>query len=377
MEFEPSSPFTLGMEMEFQLLDSESMDLVYRASPILEKYQGDEHVKPEYQENTIEVTSGIFKDVDGLKDDMTRRIAALVRTSAEFGIKLCGAGTHPFSTRLAIITPSPRYLQMKEDEGYLSRTQVTFATHVHVGLPDGETAVRIMHELKAYLPMFIALAASSPFWRGHDTKFASYRHRILAATRSYGIPPNFSSWDEFCDFFSSMKRAGAYETINDIHWDIRPRPHLGTLEIRAMDVQPTVAEAGALAAFVRAVTLYLERTRQADRPTCMPTPLRWWLEKENHYQASHLGISAQFISNNAGDSRELSVVFADVIREIEGVAVEAGDGRHMARLRAMVETGLSYARQRETYQSTRSFEKVLLELNQKLEREAGIDRPRR
>ena len=369
MEFKPSSPLSLGMEMEFQLLDNESLDLVYRASPVLEQYKGDEHVKPEYQENTIEVTSAIFDSVDGLQNDMIRRVTALVRTCEEFGIKLCGAGTHPFSTRLAIITPSPRYLQMKEDEGYLSRTQVTFATHVHVGMPDGETAVRIMHELKAYLPMFIALAASSPFWRGHDTKFASYRHRILAATRSYGIPPNFSSWDEFCNFFNSMKRAGAYETINDIHWDIRLRPHLGTVEIRAMDVQATVAEASALAAFVRAVTLYLERTHQTDRPAYMPVPLHWWLEKENHYQASHLGLAAKFISNNAGDSRKLSAVFTDVVQEVEGVAAEVGDGQHIARIRSIVESGLSYDRQRKMYQSTGSFEKVLLELNQELERE--------
>lgn len=369
MEFEPSSPLSLGMEMEFQLLESGNLDLAYRAHSILEQYSEDEHIKPEYQESTIEVTSGILSTVDGLQVDVTRRVAELIRVCEEFGVKLCGAGTHPFSRALAIITPLPRYLKMKKSEGYLSRTQITYATHVHVGMPDGETAVRIMRELKAYLPLLIGLAASSPFWRGYDTRFASYRHRILAATRSYGIPPSFSSWDEFCAFFSSMARANALETINDIHWDIRPRPHLGTVEIRAMDVQATVSEASALAAFVRALTLYLERTSQSDRPPGMPVPVHWWLEKENHYQASHQGLSARFISNNAGDSRKLSTVFADVVREIEEVARDAGDQRHIERLKSMVEQGLGYVRQRRIYHSTGSFEKVLFELNQKLERE--------
>lgn len=369
MEFKPSAPLTLGMEMEFQLLDRESLDLAYRATAILDQYGEDEHIKPEYQENTVEVTSGICHTAEGLHKDVTRRLAILMQTCDEFGVKLCGAGTHPFSTALAIITPSPRYLYMKKTEGYLSRTQITFATHVHVGMPGGETAIRVMRELKAYLPLFIGLSANSPFWRQHDTKFASYRHRILAATRSYGIPPSFSGWDEFCAFCNSMTRAGVFQTINDIHWDIRPRPHLGTIEIRAMDVQATVLQAVVLASFVRAVTLYLECTAQNDRPPFMPVPLHWWLEKENHYQASHLGLCARFIIDNAGDSHKLSSVFTDVAREVEQVAHASGDRHSIELLRSMVEQGLGYVKQRRIYKSTGSFEKILFELNQELEQE--------
>lgn len=369
MEFKPSAPLSLGMEMEFQLLDGKSLDLAYRAPAILEQYGEDEHIKPEFQENTVEVTSGICSTAEGLRKDVTHRLVTLMQTSEKFDVKLCGAGTHPFSTALAIITPLPRYLYMKKTEGYLSRTQITFATHVHVGMPGGDTTIRVMRALKAYLPLFIGLSANSPFWRGHDTKFASYRHRILAATRSYGIPPSFSSWDEFCAFSSSMARAGVFETINDIHWDIRPRPHLGTIEIRAMDVQATVQQAVTLASFVRAVTLYLERTTQNDRPPYMPVPLHWWLEKENHYQASHLGLSANFIINNAGDSHILSSIFADVVREIEEVARGTGDQHYIEVLKSNFEQSLGYVRQRRIYQATGSFEKIVFELSQELEQE--------
>lgn len=370
MKFKTSNPRSLGLEMEFQLLDG-SLDLAYRASDILQCYAGDEHIKPEYQENTIEVTSGVCSTGEGLHQDMLYRLQRLIPTCRQFDVKLCGAGTHPFSTALAIITPSPRYRYMKKTEGYLSRTQITFATHVHVGMPEGATAIRVMHELKAYLPLFVGLSASSPYWRRHDTKFASYRHRILAATRSYGIPPSFSSWDEFCAFYRNMKRAGVFESINDIHWDIRPRPHLGTIEIRAMDCQATVVQAVALAVFVRAVTLYLEQTTQTERPRCMPVPLQWWLEKENHYQASRLGLAARYISSNAGDSRRLSSVFDDVAREVEGVVHATGDERYFEVLRSMIDQDLGYVRQRRIFESTGSFEKILLALNRDLEQEVG------
>lgn len=370
MDFKASSSLSIGMEMEFQLLDKHSLDLAYRAPSILEHYSGDEHVKPEYQENTIEVTSAVCRSGDELQTDVSRRVKNLISTADQFDVKLCGAGTHPFSTALAIITPLPRYLHMKKDEGYLSRTQITYATHVHLGMPCGETAIRVMRELKAYLPLFVAFSAGSPFWRGHDTKFASYRHRILAASRNYGIPPSFGSWDEFSAFFTTMTRANAFHTVNDIHWDIRPRPHLGTLEIRTMDVQPTVAEATALASFVRAVAVYLQQTVSSDRPGYMPAPLHWWLEKENHYQASHLGTAAKFISDSVGNVRDLSAVFDDVVREIEPVARSAGDFHHIQRLRSMTADGLSYVRQRRMYESTGSFTKILSSFVGQLEQEA-------
>ncbi len=369
MEFTPSAPLSLGMEMEFQLLDTSSLDLAYCAPVILRKLTEDEHIKAEYQENTIEVTSGICSRAEDLQKDIVRKVAVVMRTCDQFGVKLCGAGTHPFSTALAIITPSPRYLYMKKTEGYLSRTQITFATHIHIGMPDGETVIRVMRELKAFLPLFVGLSASSPYWRGHDTKFASYRHRILAATRSYGIPPSFSSWDEFCTFAECMARAGVFPTINDIHWDIRPRPHLGTIEIRTMDVQATVARAAALAAFVRAVTLYLEGTRRSDRPATLPVPLHWWLEKENHYQASHLGLSAKYIRNNAGDSCSLSSIFDDVLSEIKGIVRDDGEQHYLDTLQAAVEEDLGYIRQRRIFESTGSLKTILRELSRDLEQE--------
>lgn len=366
MHFEPITADTIGMEMEFQILEKNDKDLSYRAQEVLERFSDDEHVKPEYQNNTIEVTSGICQSMEELRTDMAKRIVPVIAACDELETMLCGSGTHPFSTALAIITPLPRYLGFKKREGYLSRVQITFANHVHLGMPDGDTAIRVMRELKAYLPLLVALSASSPFWRGHDTEFASYRHRILAATRSYGIPPSFSGWDEFCAFFDTMHRAQAYSTVNDIHWDIRPRPHLGSLEVRVMDAQSTVNRATALACLVRCIVRYLKHTTAADRSLRLPAPLHWWMEKENHYQASHLGLSARFIKDEDGNVTRLSQVFDNVLTEIDPVIDRQDEGHHIDYLRSMAQDGPEYERQRRLYESTRSFPDILTRLNSEL-----------
>ena len=135
---------------------------------------------------------------------------------------------------------------------------MTYAFHVHVGMTNGDEAISLMRSLRPYLPILIAVSASSPFWWGHDSGYACYRQRVLASMRSYGIPPHFDSWKEFSDFFKSAQRAKTFHSVDDIHWDIRPRPDMGTLEIRVMDSQPTIQEAKMLAAFVYVLVEYLK-----------------------------------------------------------------------------------------------------------------------
>jgi len=288
-----------------------------------------------------------------------------------FGMPLCGAGTHPFSQKLALITPTPRYQAMERHSGFLMHSQITFATHVHLGMRNGDDAMTLMHRLRPYLPLLIALSASSPFWRNYDTGCVSYRHRILAASRSYGVPPSFDDWDAFCRFFEASHRARLFDSINDIHWDIRPRPHLGTLEVRVMDAQPTVAGTMALAAFLRA----LDRTLRADpQAPGLPQPMPWWIEKENHYQASLHGLDAVFICNAEGNTRTLAAVWRDVLAAIEPIAIELGEGQYLAALSRTITAGASHARQRAGFKVRQSSREVVAALVEELrhECETGI-----
>lgn len=133
-----------------------------------------------------------------------------------------------------------------------------------------------------------------------------------------------------------------------------------------MDAQSTVARAAMLASLVRNVALYLEDTNPRDRPATMPVPLHWWLEKENHYQASHTGMSANFIKDEDGNVVKLSKVFDDVVSEILPAAERSGELHHIEGLRSAVKDGLEYERQRRMYGATGSLSEMLSRLSREL-----------
>lgn len=373
MEFRSSNPLSIGMEMEFQLLDAQTLDLVDGIMPLLEFYRNNPYVKPEFIQNTVEVCSKICDNLVDLKSHVLSLVVDLQSKCKELGMKLCSAGTHPFSRQLGIITPLPRYLRQEKRTGYLGHTQITFATHVHIGMESGNEAVRVMRQLKTYLPLLIALSANSPFWRGYDTDCVAYRHRILAATRSYGIPPSFETWNDFCRFLNATCGAGIFETINDIHWDIRPRPHLGTLEIRVMDAQPTVSEAITLVGFIRALATYLKNTGASTRPPELPGDTHWWIEKDNHYQASRLGLKAKYVKDEAGSLTDMTMLYRDVLAAIEDTAAQLGQSSWLEQLRTTVNNGASYVRQRDVYEKTGSLKKVVVSLIDTLEKEIAAN----
>jgi carboxylate-amine ligase len=369
MEFKATNPFSIGMELELQLVDSRTLNLADGILPLMEFYPDSPYVKPEFIQNTVEIASKVCQSSSKLQSHVASLVSELSTRCRKLGISLCGAGSHPFCERLALITPLPRYLKIEENMGYVSHTQITFATHVHIGMTSGDEAIALMRGLKSYLPLLIAVSANSPFWRGYDTSYASYRHRILAATRSYGIPPSFQSWADFSHFFETSRQAGMFETINDIHWDVRPRPHLGTLEIRVMDAQSTVSDAIALAAFVRALILYLRHTQGAARSGQSLRPLPWWIEKNNHFQASRLGLDAMYVSDEQGRARPMADIFREVRDAVAVAAEELGETRYLEHLTAAMEGGPGYARQRRIYRRTASLKRVVGSLVDRLEQD--------
>jgi len=373
MKFKTSVPHSIGMELEFQLLDANSLDLVDGILPLMEYYPDDPYITPEFIQNTVEVASKICYSISELETHFYDVVKGLNDRCHSLGMRLCAAGTHPFSQGLAHVTPESRYLKMEAAEAYRSHTQITFATHVHIGMRSAEEAISVMKKLKPYLSLLMGLSANSPFWQGHATGYASYRHRVLATTRSYGMPPSFSSWDEFVHFYHLANQAGVYESINDIHWDIRPRPHLGTLEIRIMDAQSSIHDAILRAAFLQALVAYLRQ-----QPTLYQHQAEYeydyWIQKDNLYQASHLGLDANHIDHTTETVTNLRQVFDSVFYHIVGFFEQAEnmddniDLTYLYRLREQVEQSkIGYLLQRELYRESLSLRKVSSTLVHKLE----------
>ncbi|MFZ5558972.1 MAG: carboxylate-amine ligase [Pseudomonadota bacterium] len=371
MEFKPCRVPSIGAELEFQLLDTGTLDLTDKILPLVELYPDSAFVKPEYVQNTVEIASRPCADVDELEPHLKALAKGLAVRCAALDMRLCGAGTHPFSKRLALITPLPRYKRLASESGHVGRTQITFGLHVHISVLSGDEAIALIRALKPYLPLLIAVSASSPFWRGYDTEFVAYRQRILAATRAYGVPPTFQSWDEFDRFFESTLHAGIFESINDIHWDIRPRPSLGTVEVRVLDMQPTVSDAMVLAETVRLLAMLL-RADPARLPPELPQALPWWLERENHFQASRLGLDGKYVADDAGTPRPMRDMWRAVIAALRPLARTDGSRARLDRLEHLVEKGAAAARQRAVYQDVNSLSQVVASLAGELERDLTL-----
>ena len=371
-EFITSAQYSVGVELELQLVDRDSGGLVSGIKPLIDIYPDSPYIKPEFIQNTVELATRVGHSIDDVHRHMLLLAGNLKTHCNELGMELCGAGTHPFDQQLALFTPLPRYQELKQESGILGHLQVTFATHVHIGVATRDDAIYLLRALKPYLPLFAALSANSPFWRGYDTGFVAYRHRVLAASRNHCIPPSFEDWDQFCEFLEASHRAGVLESMRDIHWDIRPRPHLGTVELRVMDAQPTIDEAMQLAALMRSLSACLLDNQNKKNDALLPHALPWWFERDNHYSATRLGLDANYIFNRNGDVRALGTIWQDVAEVVQPYAESLGDMAYLQRLITRVRSNrLAFARQRACYAETGSMLAVVTSLIAELDEELG------
>lgn len=366
MEFNNCSEPTVGIEWELQLVDSKSLDLFDGILPLMECFPDTEYVKPEYIQSCVELASCVAKTSEAAVKHISQSLAKTLRRCGELDMRLIGAGTHPFCRRLALITPTERYIRLKRSAGYLAHTQITFSTHVHIGMHSGNEAVRAMSHLIPALPAFIALSANSPFWRGHETGHAAYRHRILAAARNYGLPTAFRDWPDFEDFYRAALRSGMVRNFKDIHWDIRLHPDFGTIEIRTMDAASDLTTLKALTAFARVMAVHMAQDDPDNVSRVLPLELPAWIEKENCYRASHRGLKAEFIYNEKGEHRPLRGLTEDLIDFCEPVSRDIGESKNLELARQILIDEPGYSRQLETYSESHSTRSVVEHLKQQL-----------
>lgn len=366
IEFKSSPEFSLGMEIELQLLNPDTLQLVDGIIPLLEQANENSFVQAEFNQATVEIASQVCSNIPELETNILAILCHLKARCQELGMSICAAGTHPYCDRFATITPLPRYLSQQSASGYLADLMMTFALQIHVGMPSGDASVDIMGRLKPYLPILLALSASSPFWWGHDTGFASYRQRFLSSLRTYGISPSFKTWQDFSHFFTTAQYAGMFQVIRDIHWDLRPQPDFGTLEVRVMDAQPTIKESIMLAAFVHSLILYLYHHSQGKQTGFLLTPLPWLIEKENYFRASRWGLDANYIEDEQGNSRPIKNIVKDILNALGETANNLGESSYLLQLEKRLP---SYIRQRRVFERTGSLQAVVASLVSELEEE--------
>jgi carboxylate-amine ligase len=366
MEFTSCDSYTVGAEWELQLLDLDSLDLAPGIESVLDVFVGDEHVTPEFIQSCVELNSPIATCSAEINQHLRSLTATVLRVCQEHGMGLAGAGTHPFCRRLALITPLPRYKKLEAEHGYIGHAQIAFATHIHVGVKSGDEAIRAMRYLTPCLPLLIAVTANSPFWRGHYTGYACYRRRLLTAAKSYGIPPYFDSWQEFERFFRMAKHARSVRTIKDIHWDIRPHPDFGTLECRVMDAQATVDDVAFIAGLVRVLVAWIGASPVEQIEATIPRRLSSWIDRENHFRASHWGMEAELIHDESGNTQPVVYYLKKLAKAVHEIANDIEEGYVVARLLNFALEIPGYTRQRLDYEKNEDTRAVVNALRTRL-----------
>jgi carboxylate-amine ligase len=341
---------TLGVEWELQLVDSASKLLrqdareVLAALPGLDESGGHSRIRHELMQSTVEVVTGVCSTVSEAKADLALTIAELQRSAASHGILLACAGTHPVSDwRDAKMAPIQRYAELIDQMQWLARRIQTFGVHVHVGLRDRSKAIPIVNALAAYLPHFLALTASSPFWSGEDTGLASARAVVFGDLPMAGPPHRLSDWEQFEEYMNTLLRARTIRSIKEVWWDIRPHPDFGTVEIRMFDGVPTAREIGMVAALSQSLVQLFDT--QVDRGYRLPSPSSWVVH-DNKWRATRYGLDAMVITDESGATAPLRDELYELVRELEPVADRLGCLDELQVASDVLEYGASYERQR-------------------------------
>jgi len=346
----PSQGTTLGVEWELQLIDAASKLLRQDAREVIGELRclGAAGVRPkihdELMQSTVEVVTGVCSTVSEALADLAATIAQLQRITDMRGTMLACAGTHPVSDwRDAKMAPIQRYAELVEQMQWLAHRIQTFGVHVHVGLRDGSKAIPIVNALAAYLPHFLALTASSPFWGGHDTGLASSRAIIFGELPTAGPPHLLADWSEFEEYMDTLLRAGTIRSIKEVWWDVRPHPDFGTVEIRMFDGLPTLHEVGMVAALSQSLVQLFDT--QLDRGYRLPSQPSW-VVRDNKWRATRYGLDAIVITDAAGSTAPLRDELYELFRMLQPVAERLGCASELQVVNEVLERGASYERQR-------------------------------
>ncbi|MCO4235999.1 glutamate--cysteine ligase [Pseudarthrobacter sp. MDT3-28] len=354
IDFASSKQSTLGVEWELALVDGQTGELASVANEVLsgvvakhpELNEDDEHphIKQELLLNTVELVTGICETAAEAKEDLSRSLAAVREITDPMGVEVFCAGSHPFSPpQLQPVTDKARYAKLIDRTQWWGRQMVIYGVHVHVGLDRREKALPVLDGLVNYFPHFQALSASSPFWGGEDTGYASHRALMFQQLPTAGLPFQFPSWDEYESYVQDMFTTGVIDTLSEIRWDIRPVPNLGTIEMRICDGLATLEEVGAIAALTQC--LVDEFSTTLDNGGTIPTMPPWHIQ-ENKWRAARYGMEAIIILDAAGNEQLVTDHLLETLNRLEPVAAKLGCPDELADVEKIIRRGAGYQRQR-------------------------------
>jgi carboxylate-amine ligase len=339
-------PFTVGIEEEYLLVDLRSRDLANDPPHTLveECHQlcGGQ-VSPEFLRSQIEIGTKVCRTIPEAKADLKRLRRTVVDVARNHGLAPIAASTHPFGRTIEQRhTDKDRYLALAKEMQAAARRMLICGMHVHIGLDDNEQRIDLMNQLSYFLPHFLSLSTSSPFWEGEQTGFRSFRLTIFNALPRTGLPERFASWGEYQRHIDTLIRTGLIADTSKIWWDMRPSWRYPTLETRIMDCCTSVDDSACLAALVQSTLRMLYRLRTGNQQWRMYPDM---LLAENRWRAMRYGFDEGLLDLARAELVPFPELLEELIDLIRDDAIALGCLAEVEHARAIVRRGTSAHRQ--------------------------------
>lgn len=322
------------------VLDPDTLELAPRAREVLDRLGDDPRFRLELPASQLEIRTPPSATVPEAAAALLAGRRDLVARSGGT-VRFAGAGVHPSSPGVGILNPA--YERMAREYGAVAARQLVCALQVHVSIPGADRALAVYNQARAYLPWLAALAANAPFYEGRDTGLASVRPQLGALLPRQGVPPVFSSWEEYAGALAWGAATGAFPDPSSWWWELRLHPRFGTLEVRVPDGQTTVADAASVAAVAQALVAWLGERYDAGEGLA-PAPT--WRIEQNRWSACRHGIEGEMADPATGAVRSTRACLTELLDALEPIAARLGAGACLGAARRLVEVNGAIAQRR-------------------------------
>ena len=361
VHFKTSRPFTLGVEVELQILDVSNLNLVPRAPDILAMVPVKDRarIKPEFIRSMIEVNTEVCSDVDQVRENL----AGLIRQAEELAAKnnclLYAASLHPFARHWEQeLSDHPRYIRIMDYLQLVGRRFINQGLHVHVGMNDRDAAIRVCDSIRLFLPILLALTCSSPFYEGVDTGLHSYRAKLFEALPLAGMPDQLESWDGYLEMVRLLGNTGIITGVRDLWWDVRPHPDFGTIEIRICDLPSSFSEIIAVVALIQGLVAELTESDRHLNPNMQ-------VLKSNKWQAARYGLEGTFVYPLLQKRISMREAAGEIFAKSKPTMEKLGTDRYLAELRNILDNGTSADHQRRIFSREKDFASIISKIHPK------------
>ncbi|WP_457207984.1 glutamate--cysteine ligase [Nocardioides sp. P5_C9_2] len=348
LDFHASPAPTLGVEWELALVDQTTRDLSNTAADLFAaaspRLADPSRLHKELLRNTVEIVTGVCGSVGEAVADLRETLAVVMPAADELGVDLFGAGAHPFADwSHQQLTEGHRYAELINRTQWWGRQMLIWGVHVHVGMPERDRVMPVLSALLNSYPHLLALSASSPVWADQDTGYASNRALMFQQLPTAGLPFQFREWSEFEACIADQTTTGVIDSMSDVRWDVRPAPHLGTIENRVCDGMSDIDELAALTALMHCLVVDLDTRAAAgeELPTMPP-----WHVQENKWRAARYGLDAIVILDAGSRERLVTDDLHDLLERLTPVARRLDCEEELRSVDDIVHRGASYQRQR-------------------------------